>query len=133
LDSFPISFQYKAGDYFFEGFEHEWQPVLDGLLELVHVSVSWSQLWRWARGKPIGAGLIKPLEDVQRKCLLCITGGYKKTPLAALEREALRPMKCERREIAELVSIIFDRQNCSIATCEIENSHNAKQDCATPV
>jgi hypothetical protein len=35
--------------------------------------------------------LLKPLKAVQRKCLQQITGGYKRTPTATLEREAQVP------------------------------------------
>src|SRR5579871_5042335 len=39
-------------------------------------------------GKPLAAKHIKRLEGVQNKCLRVITGGYKRTPVRLLEREA---------------------------------------------
>jgi len=48
----------------------------------------------WAvrdNGELAANSLLKPLKAVQRKCLQRITGGYKRTPTAALEREAQVP------------------------------------------
>lgn len=39
-------------------------------------------------GLPARGTTIRPLQDTQNKCLRRITGGYKRTPRAALEREA---------------------------------------------
>ena len=48
----------------------------------------------WAVGDQ-GAGpprsIMKPLETVQNKCLRQITGAYKRTPVAAIERESGTP------------------------------------------
>jgi hypothetical protein len=41
-----------------------------------------------AAGKALPKGRIKPLEKIQNHCLRRITGGYKRTPRAALEKEA---------------------------------------------
>jgi len=38
-------------------------------------------------GAPLSQSLIKDLQKVQNQCLRRITGGYKRTPIAALERE----------------------------------------------
>jgi len=48
-----------------------------------------AQVWgTQGAGKVIPAGRLKPLKAIQNKCLRRITGGYKRTPVAALEREA---------------------------------------------
>jgi hypothetical protein len=39
-------------------------------------------------GKAVKASVMQPMKMVQNKCLRRITGGYKRTPMAALEREA---------------------------------------------
>ena len=47
------------------------------------------------------SGLLKPLKKVQNKCLRRITGGYKRTPTAALEREAqVQPLDLYAETIA---------------------------------
>ncbi|TQS38855.1 hypothetical protein Golomagni_00630 [Golovinomyces magnicellulatus] len=51
-----------------------------------------SQIWgRRSDGQPIPKTLMGKLEKVQNKCLRKITGGYKRTPRAILEREANIP------------------------------------------
>src|SRR5436305_13311160 len=51
-----------------------------------------SQVWDMRDdGKPVSAATIRPLRQAQNQCLRRITGGYKRTPSAALEREAEIP------------------------------------------
>jgi hypothetical protein len=47
-----------------------------------------AQTWGTQDGKAVKASVMRPLRMVQNKCLRRITGGYKRTPTAALEREA---------------------------------------------
>jgi hypothetical protein len=44
--------------------------------------------WVSGAGTPAARSRLKPLNTIQNKCLRRITGGYKRTPIAALEREA---------------------------------------------
>jgi hypothetical protein len=44
--------------------------------------------WIGRNDTPIAKGRLQSLKAVQNKCLRTITGGYKRTPIAALEREA---------------------------------------------
>ena len=51
-----------------------------------------AQVWALREnGEPAASSLLQPLKAVQNKCLKRITGGYKRTPIAALEREAQVP------------------------------------------
>jgi hypothetical protein len=47
-----------------------------------------SQVWG-ARddGEPIAKSTLQPIQAIQNKCLRRVTGGYKRTPVAALEKE----------------------------------------------
>jgi len=47
-----------------------------------------AQAWGTQDGKVAKASIMRPLKMVQNKCLRRITGAYKRTPTAALEREA---------------------------------------------
>jgi hypothetical protein len=47
-----------------------------------------AQSWGTQDGKAAKASVMRPLKLVQNTCLRRITGGYKRTPTAALEREA---------------------------------------------
>ena len=38
-------------------------------------------------GKPLATAIISPLHKIQNECLRRVTGAYKRTPRAALERE----------------------------------------------
>jgi hypothetical protein len=51
---------------------------------LLHGAQEWSAQ---STGKPIAATTIKPLHRVQNECLRKITGAYRRTPRAAMERE----------------------------------------------
>ena len=42
-------------------------------------------------GEPTAKITIRPIEEVQNSCLRRITGGYKRSPRAALERETAIP------------------------------------------
>ena len=44
-----------------------------------------------ANGKPLTSAVLTPLEATQNLCLRRIMGGYKRSPRAALEREAAIP------------------------------------------
>ena len=51
-----------------------------------------AQVWALRdNGEPAASSLLQPLTAVQNRCLRRITGGYKRTPIAALEREAQVP------------------------------------------
>jgi hypothetical protein len=48
----------------------------------------------WAvrdNGEPAAESLLRPLKQVQNKCIRRVTGAYKRTPIAAVEREAEIP------------------------------------------
>jgi hypothetical protein len=47
-----------------------------------------ARIWGTRDGKAVKASVMQPMKMVQNKCLRRITGGYKRTPMAALEREA---------------------------------------------
>jgi hypothetical protein len=47
-----------------------------------------AQIWGTQDGKAVKASVMQPMKMVQNKCLGRITGGYKRTPMAALERVA---------------------------------------------
>jgi hypothetical protein len=48
-----------------------------------------AQIWGTQdTGEGVAAGRLQPLKEIQNKCLRRVTGGYKRTPIAALEREA---------------------------------------------
>jgi hypothetical protein len=47
-----------------------------------------ARIWGSQDGKAVKASVMQPMKMVQNKCLRRITGGYKRTPMAALEREA---------------------------------------------
>ena len=52
-----------------------------------------AQVWAVQdNGEQVASSLLKPLKAVQKKCLQQITGGYKRTPTAALEREVQVPL-----------------------------------------
>jgi hypothetical protein len=49
-----------------------------------------AQIWGIGlNGKPLAKSSLAPLEKIQNQCLCRITGAYKRTPRAALEREAV--------------------------------------------
>jgi len=51
-----------------------------------------SQVWSMqGNGEPLPSTTTKPLQRLQNQCLQRITGGYKRTPTAALERETMIP------------------------------------------
>jgi hypothetical protein len=51
-----------------------------------------SQVWSMqGNGEPLPNTSIKPLQGVHNRCPRRITGGYKRTPTAALERETMIP------------------------------------------
>lgn len=47
-----------------------------------------ARIWGTQDGKAVKASVMQPMKMVQNKCLRRITGGYKRTPIAALEIEA---------------------------------------------
>ena len=50
-----------------------------------------AQVWSIQEGETPKANAMRPLKTIQNKCLRSITGGYKRTPTVALEREAYVP------------------------------------------
>jgi len=50
-----------------------------------------AQVWSIQEGETPKANAMRPLKTIQKKCLRSITGGYKRTPTVALEREAYVP------------------------------------------
>ena len=50
-----------------------------------------AQVWSIQEGEAPKASDLRPLKTIQNKCLRSITGGYKRTPTVALEREACVP------------------------------------------
>ena len=62
-----------------------------------------SQVWSTqGNGKPLPNTMTKPLQRVQNQCLQRITGRYKRTPTAALERETMIPPITVYTELAAL-------------------------------
>ena len=52
-----------------------------------------AQIWGiQSNGQQLPQSQIKPLEGIQNKCLRRIAGAYKRTPIAALERETNIPL-----------------------------------------